>query len=166
MIPLVVADYIRKILTGFLSWFNSLGIVGVATLLAFFMVVFLGAMNVKLKQDLLKCQTAVAEAAAEEVRRAWQPAIESVERYYVTRNEDLPVVERVVERVRNVCVRDTGGVSVPAPSAQFGPTGGETEDDRERARYLADLAEDIAVCQSELTRLDAIRDYHNALVAH
>lgn len=148
------------------NWFDDVGIFEVALLCAFAMITFLGGLNVVLKKQLAECRLANAEAQAEQVRRAWQPAINSVERYYVTRNEDAPVVERVVERVRNVCVRQAGGVSLPTAPSGAGQASRQAQDDRARESYLADVADDLATCQSELTRLDAIREFHNSVVAH
>lgn len=147
-------------------WLDDIGIHGVALLCAFAMITFLSVVNIATKRQLLTCRATIAEAAADEAQRAIQPAIDSVERYYVTRNEDVPVVERVVERVRNVCVQSADRLSMPTAPGNAGQAGRKTQDDRARENYLADVADDLATCQSELTRLDAIREFHNALVAH
>ncbi len=83
---------------------------------------------------------------------------------YVERNEaDRPVVDRVVERVRNVCVRPKDPVRVPvsqgAPAVD-GPQGG-AQDDEDRA-FANDVADDLRTCQTELNKLEGLRTWVRA----
>lgn len=83
---------------------------------------------------------------------------------YVERNEaDSPVVERVVERVRNVCVRPKDPVRVPVPQGSPDPDGteGGTQDDQGRA-FADDVADDLRTCQTELNKLEGLRTWVRA----
>lgn len=74
---------------------------------------------------------------------------------YVERNEkDRPVVERVVERVRNVCVRSPDPVRVPVSQGSAGPddTAIRTQD-REDDAFREAIADDLQACNSELNKL-------------
>ncbi len=83
---------------------------------------------------------------------------------YVERNEaDRPIVDRVVERVRNVCVRPKDPVRVPVPQSSPDPDGakGRTQDDEERA-FADDVADDLRTCQTELNKLEGLRTWVRA----
>lgn len=83
---------------------------------------------------------------------------------YVQRNEaDRPVVERVVERVRNVCVRPKDPVRVPVSQGPGDPDGakGGTQD-REDDAFREAIADDLRTCQAELNKLDGLRTWVRA----
>ena len=80
---------------------------------------------------------------------------------YVQRNEaDRPVVERVVERVRNVCLRPPDPVRVPVPEgtavADAAPSGTQ---DREDDAFAQAIADDLQACNAELNKLTALQDW-------
>lgn len=83
---------------------------------------------------------------------------------YVERNEkDRPVVERVVERVRNVCVRSPDPVRVPVSQGPRPPdeAAGRAED-REDDAFREAIADDLQACNSELNKLTALQDWVRA----
>jgi len=101
-------------------------------------------------------------AALESEKRGAETGQEAVTTYVDQQAQDAPVIERVVTRVHNVCVRKPDrDLSLPAPAGVSGLPGREAQDqaDREFAQAIAD---DLAACSGELNRLDAIRDFHNA----
>lgn len=106
--------------------------------------------------DQMKAAAALAESkSAERGATSGQEAVST----YVERNEaDRPVVERVVERVRNVCLRSPDPVRVSVPQGAAAPDGAKsrTQDDEDRA-FAEDVADDLRTCQAELNKLDSLR---------
>lgn len=115
--------------------------------------------------ELTQCQAAITAAQSSGKVRAAGTGLEAVTNYVTKQTEDGPVIERVVTRVHNVCVRQPADrdLSVPAAASVSGLPGREAQDqaDREFAQAIAD---DLAACSGELNRLDAIREFHNANV--
>jgi hypothetical protein len=83
---------------------------------------------------------------------------------YVERNEaDRPVVERVVERVRNVCLRSEDPVRVPVPegAGAADEAASRTQDDEDRA-FAEAIADDLQACNTELNKLSSLQDWIRA----
>lgn len=116
--------------------------------------------------DLERLQASISAASSKSETRAAQTGLEAVTSYVQKQQADAPVVERVVDRVRNVCLRKPASGDLPIAGAPgvFGQAGREAQDDRARTQYLQDVADDLVTCKAELDRLDAIRDFHNANV--
>lgn len=81
---------------------------------------------------------------------------------YVERlEEDRPIVERVITRIRNVCLRGgASGVrrSVPEGAGTVQAPGSETRNGGDDA-FAAALQRDLKVCAAELNRLDESARY-------
>lgn len=88
---------------------------------------------------------------------------EAVENYVDRNAADRPVVERVVERVRNVCMRSEDPVRVPVPESAGDADGakGGTQDDEDRA-FAEAISDDLRTCQEELNKLDGLRAWLRA----
>lgn len=115
---------------------------------------------------LADLQQSITAAAQQSQLRAATTGQEAVSSYAQSQQQDAPLVERVVTRVRNVCLRQPspGGLPVPAAASEPGQARRDAQDDADRAAYLSAVADDLRTCQSELNRLDAIRQFHNANV--
>jgi hypothetical protein len=83
---------------------------------------------------------------------------------YVERNEaDRPVVERVVERVRNVCLRSQDPVRVPVPEST--PRADETAagaGDGEDRAFVEAIGRDLETCKAELNKLSTLQEWLRA----
>lgn len=101
-----------------------------------------------------KQATAIAEIATAEVTD-----------YVDQVREDAPVVERVVERVRNVCLRpaDPDRVPVPAPARAADAAALAAQNARNReaedAEYIAAIQSDLASCANDLARFSALQAF-------
>lgn len=113
---------------------------------------------------LTELQESITTAAQKSELRAATTAVEAVSNYVQANERDAPIVARVTERVRNVCVREQADDRLPVPAAPAGagPAGSKAQDDADRAAFLGAVADDLETCVSELNRLDAIRNFHNA----
>lgn len=153
------------------------GAITVKRALIFLLIVVIAAAGLWVKATYdraVRAERSLADLHAQidaEVLASQQKAAEAetkaITEFVENETEDRPVVTRVVERIRNVCLRQgPDHLQVPAAPGSPGPTSGEAEDDRARAdeQFAIDLADDLATCQSELNRLDAIRTFHNSLV--
>lgn len=115
-------------------------------------------------QDALAAlQASIDKAASQSEARAAQTGLEAVTRYVQKQEADAPTVERVVTRVRDVCLRKPADrdLSMSGTPGASGQASREAQDD---ATFAQAIADDLAACSGELNRLDAIRQFHNANV--
>lgn len=115
-------------------------------------------------QDALAdLQRSIATAVQASELRGATTAVEAVSHYVETQQQDAPVVERVVTRTVNVCLRQQAAdrLSVPGTAGGAGSAGGKAQDDADR-EWVQAIAADLKTCAAELNRLDAIRNFHNA----
>lgn len=94
----------------------------------------------------------------------------AVEDYRHEVSEQAPVVERVVERVRNICVRDEardpGSRGLPLPAAAAGTAGpGLRNGDAEDRAFSAAVGRDLAACADELVRFRKVMEHYERLGA-
>ena len=118
-------------------------------------------------QDALAdLQQSIATAAQTSELRGATTAVEAVSQSVETQQKDAPVVERVVTRTVNVCLRQQAADRLPVPGAAGGArqADAETKDDANRAAWLGAVADDLATCAAALNRCDSIRNFHNANV--
>lgn len=122
------------------------------------------------KSSLKLCEAAPKLAAAESEVVAATAAVEGLEIYASKQSESAPVLDRVVERTRNVCLPAVNHLPMRALAQDDGQTGREAADRRADEEWYADrewiaaVEEDLRTCQAELNRLDFIRDFHNRQV--
>lgn len=118
-------------------------------------------------QDALATlQQSLTTAQQQSQLRAATTATEAVSTYVQHQDRDAPVVERVVTRTRNICLREQAADHLPVPAAagDIGQARRQAQDDADRAAWISAVADDLKTCAAELNRLDAIRNYHNANV--
>lgn len=103
------------------------------------------------------------QAAAASRLRGAETGQEAVQAHVERIEQDRPAVERVVTRLRNICVRQPPAGDLPVPA---GPA--STDDARDAARNARDRAfadaagRDLARCSTELSRLAALQDWVRA----
>lgn len=115
------------------------------------------------RADLTALRESITTAQAKSETRAATTGLEAVTNYVQVQEQDAPVVERAVDRIRNVCLQQPTKDRLPVSAASGvpGQAGREAEDGRARAQYVDELAADLKTCAAELNRLDAIRTFHN-----
>ena len=102
-------------------------------------------------------------AQADATRRAAEAGAFVRQRYDQQLEADRPVVERVVHRVRNVCLRDESTAAhrdsaVPAAPGVADEAAGESANNRDRAFALA-IAADLETCHRDLQRMSALQSW-------
>ncbi|HEX6215285.1 MAG TPA: hypothetical protein VFZ38_10725 [Vicinamibacterales bacterium] len=105
-------------------------------------------------QDALSdFRQSVEQAGLKSQLQGAQSGVEAVTTYVEQNEADRPVVERVVERVRHVCLRPEGRVPVPASPGTADEAPGRTSDDE----FAKAIGQDLATCKAELNRLGALQ---------
>ncbi len=153
---------------GALSRISPLSAMAIAI---FFVFVAMGLRIIYLDNRLKQCRGATDVAAAASATAAGTAGIEAVENYHADRDANAVPVAAASRTIRDVCLRDQDRIPVPASAGLAGSPSVKIENNRarevtakEKEQYVAELIEDMATCQAELDRLDAIREFHNALV--
>lgn len=95
--------------------------------------------------------------------RAATTATEAVSTYVQANEADAPIVERVVTRTRNVCVREPArDLPVPAVPAGNRQAAAAAQDRADDAAWLSAVADDIETCAGALNMCRAQYDFHKA----
>lgn len=113
----------------------------------------------KTKSALQQIKDSIKTAAAESQARGAVTGQQAVEGYEDAKQQAAPVVERVVTRVRNVCLREPAADDhLPLPNraseAHDAATGAGDAGDRAFARAIG---RDLTTCAAELERLKALQ---------
>lgn len=101
-------------------------------------------------------------AEAKSAERGATTGQEAVQNYVEQNRQDAPVVERVVERVRNVCLRQADR-DLPVPESAAAPDGSAAAagDDGDRA-FAEAIGRDLEACNRELNKLGRLQTWVKA----
>lgn len=103
-------------------------------------------------------QKSIVNASRESEARGAKTGLEAVEGYVQQQQKDAPVIERVVTRTRNVCLRPSSNLPVPARTEDTHDAAAGAGNDEDRA-FREAIANDLATCQNELTRFSALQQW-------
>lgn len=104
------------------------------------------------------------QAAAASQLRAAETGQEAVQAHVERIEQDRPVVERVVTRLRNVCLRQPAAdrdLPMPAGAAPADDAARAAGDDADRA-FTDAAGRDLARCSAELSRLSGLQNWVHA----
>lgn len=114
------------------------------------------------KAQLASLEREYAAAQVENVIKGATSATDALENYVERHEQDAPVVERVVERVRNVCLHSESRVPLPAGAGTLSGAGARTRDDEDRARderFVEAIEHDLAYCNDKLNVLRGLQQF-------
>lgn len=126
------------------------------------LLVALGAQTMRLgaaQRQHAALGASIAKAKTDSVLRGALTGQEALSTYVRDSKKDAPVVERVVTRLRNVCLRQPAA-DLPVPEGAGGADGpGRGAGDLQDREFAEAAGRDLAACKDELNKLKGLRRF-------